>query len=186
LDPDKAFEAGLQSRVAPALGALANQLAGMVRMQAQQAEPVVFQRWASEVDKLVEQVPAHNRTLDTYRYATDIVKGRHIQELAADLAQAKMAGLPVTERATGGASTGLPTPTSGFDFEKLSPTVKEKWQAAGITAATINEWCGKMGLSPEQFLKMTLDETVIGETLDGGQVMRPDPLKVGNTQRFWS
>lgn len=174
---EKALEANVATRFAPMLEGLAAGVAQSARAQSVMAFPDVFKRFGPEIDNEVARVPVGARTVDLYRYAVDIVRGRHVDELAEERLQQRLAGLPAAERAMGGATGGAPV-GGLIDWDKLSPTVREKWQRAGITEATIREDCAKWGLTPEKFLEMTLNKQLISETPDGGWTVSAEALKI--------
>lgn len=174
---EKALEANVATRFAPMFEGMASSIAQGARAQAAIVHQKEFARWGPEIDNEVAKVPVGRRTVDLYRYVVDIVRGRHTDEIAEERVRERMAGLPGAERATGGASGGAPT--SGLlDWDKLPPTVKDKWQRAGITEATIREDCAKWGMSPEKFLEMTLGDQVISETPDGGWTLSREAFKI--------
>ena len=173
---EKALDANVSARFTPMLDSMSAVIAQGARSQAAMAYAKEFTKYGPEIDNEVAKVPVNQRTVDLYRYAVDIVKGRHVDEIAEERVRERMAGLPMAERSMGGASGT--TPTGLVDWEKLPPTVKDKWQRAGITEATIREDCAKWGISPEKFLEMTMSNQVISETPDGGWTLSRDALKI--------
>jgi len=174
---EKALEANVQQRFAPMLGEMAAGLASSARAQAATTWTKEFSKYGPEIDAEVVKVPVGQRTVDLYRYAVDIVRGRHVSELAEELAQQKLAGLPGAERATGGAMSGAPV-AGAIDWTKLPPGIAKKWRDAGITEATIREDCAKWGMTQEKFLEMTMNNQFISETPDGGWSVGRDLLKI--------
>ena len=173
----KVLEANLTARYAPMLDGMAASIAQGARAQAALTYQKEFARYAPEIDNEVAKVPIGQRTVDLYRYAVDIVRGRHVDEIADERLRERMAGLPGAERSTGGAS-GAVLPSGLLDWDKLPAGVKDKWQRAGITEATIREDCAKWGMTPEKFLEMTLGNQVISETPDGGWTLSREALKI--------
>jgi hypothetical protein len=171
-----ALEANVTARFAPMLDGMAQSVAQSARAQAAMVFSKEFGKFGPEIDNEVAKVPVAQRTPDLYRYAVDIVRGRHVDELAEERMRERMAALPMAERSMGGAA-GV-TPSGLLDWNTLPPNVKDKWQRAGITEATIREDCAKWGMSPEDFLKMTLNNQVISETPDGGWTVGRDALKI--------
>lgn len=174
---EKALEANVTTRFAPMFEGMAASIAQGARAQAAIVHQKEFSRWGPEIDNEVAKVPIGQRTVDLYRYAVDIVRGRHVDDIAEERVRERMAGLPGAERSTGGASGGVVT-GGLLDWDKLPPMVKDKWQRAGVTEATIREDCAKWGLTPEKFLEMTLGNQVISETPDGGWTLSREALKI--------
>ncbi len=176
-NPRSATEKLLQAQFGPAMNSMAGQLASTLRGQAELKWQREFAKYGAEIDALVNQVPTHQRTLDTYTYAVDITRGRHVQELAQEMAREQIANVPGTERSGGGPTAGAPMP-GGVDFSKLPPSVKDKWERAGITQDTIREWAAKWGQTPEQFMNEAMNQNVVGELTDGSWSLRPEALKI--------
>lgn len=174
---EKALDANVASRFAPMFEGMAASIAQGARAQAAIVHAKAFEKYGPEIDNEVAKVPIGQRTVDLYRYAVDIVRGRHVDDIAEERVRERMAGLPGAERSTGGAS-GAAAPSGLLDWEKLPPTVKDKWQRAGITEAEIREDCAKWGIRPEKFLEMTLANQVVFETPDGGWTLSRDALKI--------
>jgi hypothetical protein len=173
---EKALDANVNARFTPMLDSMSAAIAQGARAQAATAYTKEFAKYGPEIDNEVAKVPVAQRTVDLYRYAVDIVKGRHLDEEVESRLRERMAGLPMAERSMGGASGT--TPTGLLDWEKLPPLVKDKWQRAGITEATIREDCAKWGMTPEKFLEMTVGGQVISETPDGGWTVSREALKI--------
>jgi hypothetical protein len=72
----------------------------------------IFSRYGPEVDLLLQQqgVPLHNRTIEAFEMAAQIIRGRHFKELAKAEAQ-KIVTQP---SAGGGTVTGGTAPTGDF------------------------------------------------------------------------
>jgi hypothetical protein len=173
---EKALDANVNARFTPMLDSMSAAIAQGARAQAAMASQKEFAKYGPEIDNEVAKVPVAQRTVDLYRYAVDIVKGRHVDEIAEERVRERMAGLPMAERSMGGASGSVATGL--VDWEKLPPGIKDKWQRAGITEATIREDCAKWGMTPEKFLEMTVGGQVISETPDGGWTVSRDALKI--------
>ncbi|MFH0899309.1 MAG: hypothetical protein V2A73_01640 [Pseudomonadota bacterium] len=173
---EKVMAANLEARYTPMLEGMAQSVAQGARAQAQMLFSKEFGKYGPEIDNEIAKVSIAQRTPDLYRYAVEIVRGRHIEELAEERVRERMANLPAAERAMGGAmgaaQTGL------VDWDKLPPVIKDKWQRAGITEATIREDCAKWGMTPARFLEMTMADQVISETPDGGWQVGRDALKI--------
>lgn len=174
---EKALDANVASRFAPMFEGMAASIAQGARAQAAIVHAKAFEKYGPEIDNEVAKVPIGQRTVDLYRYAVDIVRGRHVDDVVEERVRERMAGLPGAERSTGGAS-GAAASSGLLDWEKLPPTVKDKWQRAGITEAEIREDCAKWGIRPEKFLEMTLANQVVFETPDGGWTLSRDALKI--------
>lgn len=178
--PDQAFnksvDAVIAQRLGPMFGALAGSMTQTVKSQAELQHADAFKRWGTEIESEIAVVPPEQRSLALYAKAVDIVKGRHVEELAEERMQQRLAGLPVMERSGGTAGvSGVP---AAVDFSALPPKVKETWEKIGVTEASINEDCARWGIAPKDFLAMTARNDVVTETVDGTFQVNPKALGI--------
>lgn len=156
LDPVAATQRTLEYnwgvRAQPVLDRLAQQMAGTGRQLASMQYADEFRRWSPEIDQLVAGVPAEQRSAELYSQAVRLVKANHLDELAAERAQAKLAEMGITERTSGG-GTVASVPSSTVDLTKLNPSYKAAMDAMGIGPSELHEFLGKTGQTMEQFVE---------------------------------
>ena len=164
LDPVTATQRTLEYtyglRVQPVLDQLAAQMAGTGRQVAAMQHADEFRRWSPEIDQLVANVPAQQRTAELYSQAVRLVKAAHLDELVTERANAKMAEMGVGDRTSGGGTVASVSP-SAVDLTKLSPAYKAAMDAMGIGAGELHEFLGKTGQTMEQFVESANRNQVI-------------------------
>lgn len=164
LDPVTATQRTLEYnyglRVQPVLDQLAAQMAGTGRQVAAMQHADEFRRWSPEIDQLVANVPAQQRTAELYSQAVRLVKAAHLDELVTERANAKMAEMGVGDRTSGGGTVASLSP-SAVDLTKLSPAYKAAMDAMGIGAGELHEFLGKTGQTMEQFVESANRNQVI-------------------------
>lgn len=124
--------------LAQAAGPVYGQLSAMAREMSRN-DPTnkdVWSKWGGEVEQMVGSVPAHLRTKELYDQAVVMVKGRHVDEIAAERA---------ATLATAG--TGLARSNGGdaADAESGDDDVWTKIEASPIGKAAMNV-AGKKGI----------------------------------------
>ena len=164
LDPVTATQRTLEYnyglRVQPVLDQLAAQMAGTGRQVAAMQHADEFRRWSPEIDQLVANVPAQQRTAELYSQAVRLVKAAHLDELVTERANAKMAEMGVGDRTSGGGTVASLSPAA-VDLTKLSPAYKAAMDAMGIGAGELHEFLGKTGQTMEQFVESANRNQVI-------------------------
>ena len=127
------------AQLAQYAGPIVNQLASQARTLAQ-SEPKnkdIWEKYGSEVDAMVATVPAHMRTKELYDKAVVMVKGEHIDEIAAARAERLAAANPGMMRNGSNSSSGNDAEPSGDVWDKIAATA--------IGSATIDA-IGKRGI----------------------------------------
>lgn len=128
----------------PVLNQTAHTLASQSRMLAEMRYGDEFRRWGPEIDLLAQQVPLTNRTADAYQMLVEVVKSRHLDEIANERAEQRLKQLVETQQLrpqAGGAGAGATsaTLTNQVDFEKLPPNYAATLRRLGVTSDTIDE-----------------------------------------------
>jgi len=148
----RALEYNWQVRAQPYLDQLAAQVAGTGRQVASIQYADEFRRWGPEIDALVAGAAPQQRTPALYEQAVKLVKSNHIDEIAAERAQAKLAELGVTDRTSGG-GTVASVPSGTVDLTKLPASYKDAMEQMGIGPSELHEFLGKTGQTMEQFVE---------------------------------
>ena len=161
-------------------GQTAEQAASVARGLVEQQDPEPFKRWGTEIDRLLQNVPKPQWTLDAVRQAVRIVKADHVDELAAERADKIAAERIPTMRSNGGAGTGSgPTTTiAGLDSPDIPDFWKRSAQAVGLSERELHEFCAANGMTPDQFVgqfKQGNILTAVSESRIGKAGQQVDP-----------
>jgi hypothetical protein len=170
LNPTDAAQRQLEynwsQRVAPVFDRLQNQLAGTSRGLVAQQHRADFDRWGPEIDQMVAPVPAEQRTAELYAQAVRLVRANHIDELASERANERLAALGVTDRTAGSGNPGVAPGTSGaVDLTKLDPAYKAAIEQMGIGPNELAEFLGKTRQTLEQFVESANRKQVITDAV---------------------
>ena len=156
----KDFRSTLERAFAQVVGPQLQQTADIAASSSYAAaaarRPKEFEKWGPEIQQELTKLPRHLWTLDNLEQVVTFVRGKHADEYARELAQQLVTQMDPTIRPTGGGSGPIPSQTE----EKRpleSDTIPEDWKrrakAAGITEATIREFCTANDMAPEEFWK---------------------------------
>jgi len=101
-----------------------------------------FRRWGPEIDILAQQIPTANRSADAYKMITEVVRSRHVDELANERADARLKQLVETgqmrpQTAAGAGTTATTADT--LDLDKLPPNYRSVLRSLGITSDHLDE-----------------------------------------------
>ena len=123
----------------------------LAALQIQRADD--FKRWGPEISQELAKLDQMHWTLDNLKIVVDIVKSRHINELAAEKAQQLVnESHPTIRSGTGGSAGGPLAQPISLDAEGVPKAWATAAKAAGITEAEIREWCAMTGDTPEKFM----------------------------------
>jgi hypothetical protein len=112
-----------------------------------------FRRWGQEIEREVSKLPVEHWTLDNLKICVDIVKSRHIDELAAEKAQRLVdESHPTIRSGTGGSGSGPLTPQRTLASDTLPKAWVEKAKTLGIDETVVREFAQMQGITPEQYL----------------------------------
>ena len=144
------------AQVSPWLEQVADQQATMSYNIAKREHQDIFKRYEPEIIQVLQAVPRRNWTLDVIGRAVTMVKGNHVDEIAAEKVRALESTMHSTMRSTGRAgpnADSMTHETAEATLEKLP----EKWrvhaQQAGITARELHEFCWANDITPDEFFK---------------------------------
>src|ERR1051325_8082653 len=144
------------AQVSPWLEQVAEQQATMSYNIAKREHQDIFKRYEPEIIQVLQAVPRRNWTLDVIGRAVTMVKGNHVDEIAAEKVRALESTMHSTMRSTGRAgpnADSMTHETAEATLEKLP----EKWrvhaQQAGITARELHEFCWANDITPDEFFK---------------------------------
>lgn len=111
-----------------------------------------FKRWKPEIDREIGKLPVEYWTNDNIDVIVKMVRSNHIDELAAEKAQRLLNESHPTIRSGSGGSGSVPSTQRTLGDESLPDGWKKQAAAAGITEATVLEFCQITGQTPEQYL----------------------------------
>lgn len=148
----KKIFAEFAQRPAPVDWTARQQAAGalLATVQLQRADD--FRRWGSEINAELQKLDATHWTLDNLRILVDIVKSRHVDELAAEKAeQLRNETHPTIRSGSGGSGGGSHTQQTTLETEGLPKDWVDKLKAQGIDEAKVREFCAETGQSVDQY-----------------------------------
>lgn len=161
---------GIMGAVMPQLQQIqtqTTQLAQYALNNIRSAYPKEFARWEPEIMSQILPLPREQWTLDNLRMAVDLVRGRHIEDLATDRARELAANQGLTLRTDGNPySSGPQDKSLSLESEKLPSDFRDRLAKQGISEATVREFCAKTGMSLEQWFK---NAEKLGSAVMGGR-----------------
>ncbi len=111
-----------------------------------------FRRWGMEIRQELVKLDPGNWTLDNLNIVVDIVKSRHIDELAAEKAQRLVSeSHPTIRSGSGGSAGGVPYRQPTMDSEGVPKEWASAAKAAGISEQQIWEFCQQAGITEQQY-----------------------------------
>jgi hypothetical protein len=111
-----------------------------------------FRRWGMEIRQELVKLDPGNWTLDNLNIVVDIVKSRHIDELAAEKAQRLVSeSHPTIRSGSGGPGGGVPYRQPTMDTEGVPREWASAAKAAGISEQQIWEFCQQAGITEQQY-----------------------------------
>ena len=127
-------------------------------------ESAIFEKYGPEVYGHLSRVPKNLWTVDNLKRVVNMVKADHVTDIARLEAERMVAEMGGTLRSTGAApSPGTPQNlTASLQSDKIPSEWKDRATKAGITEATVREFCQANGTTPEQFFAQ-FDRQVITE-----------------------
>jgi hypothetical protein len=124
---------------------------------ARQLYPKEFAKYGPEIQQELAKVPRQLWTLDNLDTVVTLIRGRHTEDFAREYAQQYAAQMEPTIRPTGGGSGPTPSPTDkarSLESDAIPSDWKDRAKRAGITEATVREFCTTNDMTPEDFFKM--------------------------------
>lgn len=113
-----------------------------------------FRRWGTEIRQELLKLDPGVWTLDNLNIVVDIVRSRHIDELAAEKAQRLVnESHPTIRSGSGGSGSGVPYKPMTMESEGVPREWREAARAQGITEQQIWEFCAQAGITEEQYYK---------------------------------
>lgn len=112
-----------------------------------------FKRWGMEIQAEAGKLPIEHWTLDNLTTIVNIVRSRHVDELARETAERLISEAhPTIRSGTGGSGSGPLTTQRSLADENLPKDWVDKAKALGITESTVKEFCAMANITPEQYL----------------------------------
>jgi hypothetical protein len=128
------------------------QAAGALLATVEMRRQEEFKRWGMEIRQELVKLDPGSWTLDNLNIVVDIVKSRHIDELAAEKAQRLVnESHPTIRSGTGGTGSGVPYKQQNMDSEGVPREWSQAAKAAGISEQQIWEFCQAAGISEQQY-----------------------------------
>lgn len=122
---------------------------GMIQLQQADA----FKRWSGEIQAEAGRLPLEHWTLDNLTTIVNIVKSRHVNEIAAEMAQhLRDEAHPTIRSGTGGSGSGPLSTQRTLNDDNLPKDWVDRAKALGITESTVKEFCDSVGVTPDQYL----------------------------------
>ena len=164
------FQQQAQQQVAPQFNTIyENQAASnLYTLRGQPQYKMVFEKYGPEFQTEVARLPPAVRTLDNLQMVADLVRGRHVDEIARERAAELAATTPPTMRPNGFAGAAGQTPpdnTLGLHAESVPAAWRERAVAAGITDQVVREWCAANGQTEQQFYEMLNKSRVVTDNM---------------------
>lgn len=136
-----------QQQMNAAAQPLVSGVVDMARFASQQQDKKTWDRWGHEIEREVSQLPMQMRNKQAFDLALQIVKGRHVDEIANERALELQAnGGPGFERggAVGAAPSMASDPLSELWNDDTNGWVQEM-KRAQATPQSIRDYCAKTG-----------------------------------------
>lgn len=143
-------------------------------------EPDAFKRWGPEIDLTLQQLlpDPRGRTPEALQIVVDVVRSRHVQELADDIVRTKMAAMPQTMRADGAAGAASSANVVGrIDFTNagLPDEYRRKLAQYNVTPESLDEFlrdteCRTRGIPLQQARDEWLTHAKSGDILTEARV----------------
>ena len=113
-----------------------------------------FKRWGQEIRQELVKLDPSNWTLDNLNIVVDIVRSRHVDELAAEKAQRLVnESHPTIRSGAGGSGSGVPYRQLNMDSDGIPKEWAQAARAAGITEQQVWEFCQQAGISEDQYYR---------------------------------
>ena len=121
---------------------------------ARQQYPQDFARYGPEISQKLAGVPRHLWTLDNLTTVVKLVRSDHLEEIVRERAAQFSAGADPGIRSTGAAPASAPVAQEhSLASERIPAEWKRRAVAAGVTEATVAEFCRANDMSSEAFYK---------------------------------
>ncbi len=153
------FQQQAQQQVAPEMNRMYENQAS-VNLQMLRNQPqykTVFDKYGPEFHTEVARLPAAARSLDNLQTVADLIRGRHVEEIARERAAELAATTPPTMRPNGFAgSSGAPPTDNGQSLQSdaIPAAWKQRALEQGLTDESIAEFCRANNQTPAQFYAM--------------------------------
>jgi hypothetical protein len=126
------YNAQLASVAAPVMATQAALVSDVARRDPAHAD--VASRWWSEVEAMIEPIPAHMRTPALYAQAAKVARANHVEEIATERAQALMAA------GTGLEGTGRNVAADGTVTGGAEDAVWDRIKGTAVGAAQLERY----------------------------------------------
>lgn len=133
----------------PAAAQFGQSMGETARALTELKEPDAFRRWGPEIDLEIAryQPDPRSRTPQSLKLLVDMVRARHVEELAEEKYQAKLRDLTASGSLRADAGAGAPAGSAAaslkLDFNTLPPMYAERLQRHRVTEGTLREFFGQ-------------------------------------------
>lgn len=127
--------------------------AALALTMARQQHADTFRRYGPEIESELARVPVHLRTLDNLTTIVDVVRGRHVNELAEEKARELAATLAPTLRSNGAGGPAAPSSAPSLSHANVPDAWRQKALAVGLDDAQIADFAKANGMTVETFYK---------------------------------
>lgn len=141
------------------------QLAQLALSQVQSRHGKVFEKYGPEIMGEVAKLPVGLRSVDNLETIVSLVRGRHVDELAEELARTKFANTAGLSARSNGSAPGYPGASGSLlESDELPTMYRERLKKAGLTDAAVRSFCVSSGQDYHQFIRDAKKlSTLIGE-----------------------
>lgn len=125
----------------------------------------VFEKYGPEIMGEVAKLPVGLRSVDNLETIVSLVRGRHVDELAEELARTKFANTAGLSARSNGSAPGYPGASGSLlESDELPTMYRERLKKAGLTDAAVRSFCVSSGQDYNQFIRDAKKlSTLIGE-----------------------
>jgi len=141
----------------------ADQLAQMSLSMVQNRYAKVFAKYGPELMTEINKLPRSMWSVDNLGMAVEIVQGRHVEDLAKDMARDLAANFNLSARSDG--ASGGNGAASGFSLESdaLPADYRAKLAKQGVTMEMVRSFCSANGMTVKQWFDSAGKMAPIGE-----------------------
>lgn len=150
---------------APADTGTQSQMAQLALASVRGSHAKVFDKYGPEIMGEVGKLPLSLRSVDNIETIVSLVRGRHVDELAEELARTKFANTAGLSARSNGSAPGYPGANGSLlESDELPTMYRERLKKAGLTDATVRSFCASSGQDYQQFIRDAKKlGTLIGE-----------------------
>lgn len=165
----KAAQTAAISQLSPYLKSVADQQATVSYSIAKRDHAETFKKHEPEIIAVLQRVPRENWTLDVIENAVTFVKGKHVDEIAAEKVRQFESRVESTMRSTGRAGLvpgSQPKETAESAMEKVPEDWRKQAKAVGLDPLALQELCWANEITIDDFFNQFKDGIVTDAVAD--------------------